>query len=60
MVKGYLVFENEQIWAEAILQVVLEIFEKNNVMQPSQSSDAYTLRCENALIKSFEMSPQMT
>ena len=44
MVKGYLVFENEQIWAEAILQVVLEIFEKNNVTQPSQSSDAYTVR----------------
>ena len=43
MVKGYLVFENEQIWAEAILQVVLEIFEKNNVTQPSQSSDAYTV-----------------
>ena len=44
MVKGYLVFENEQIWAEAILQVVLEIFEKNNVTQPSQSSDAYTVQ----------------
>ena len=55
MVKGYLVFENEQIWAEAILQVVLEIFEKNNVTQPSQSSDAYTV---GGLIKILVNVPQ--
>ena len=40
MVKGYLVFEVRIFAYEAILQVVLEILEKNNVTQPSQSSDA--------------------
>ena len=43
MVKGYLVFEGCIFAYEAILQVVLEILEKNNVTQPSQSSDAYSV-----------------
>ena len=43
MVKGYLVFEVHIFAYEAILQVVLEILEKNNVTQPSQSSDTYTV-----------------
>jgi len=44
MVKGYLVFEAYIFAYEVILQVVLEILDKNNVTQPSQSSDAYTVK----------------
>ena len=44
MVKGYLVFEGYIFAYEVILQVVLEILEKNNVTQPSHSSDAYTVK----------------